>query len=78
MKGTENPDAIVDIRNVSKIYHSYSKPSHRMLELLSGGRKQYARETRALDDGDSRAAPPHPGLLTGPSASSVGGLSGWR
>ena len=57
MKGTENLDAIVDIRNISKIYHSYSKPSHRMLELLSGGRKQYARETRALDDVSLTLAP---------------------
>jgi lipopolysaccharide transport system ATP-binding protein len=50
MKDAESLETIVDIRNVSKIYHSYSKPSHRLLELLSGGRKQYAREVRALDD----------------------------
>lgn len=57
MKGTENTDIIIDIRDVSKIYHSYSKPSHRLLELLSGGRKQYARETRALDNVSLSLAP---------------------
>lgn len=50
MKGRESLDAIIDIRNVSKVYHTYAKPGHRLVELLSGGRKQYARETRALDD----------------------------
>lgn len=43
-------DPIVDIQDVSKIYYGYAKPSHRLVELLSGGRKQYARETRALDN----------------------------
>ena len=41
---------VVELQNVSKIYQTYSTPQHRLLELLSGGRKQYARETRALDD----------------------------
>ncbi len=41
---------VIELANVSKIYHTYSSPRHRLLELLSGGRKQYARETRALDD----------------------------
>lgn len=41
---------VVELHNVSKIYNTYSTPQHRLLELLSGGRKQYARETRALDD----------------------------
>lgn len=41
---------VVELHGVSKIYHSYSTPQHRLFELLSGGRKQYARETRALDD----------------------------
>lgn len=50
MKGAEYPESIIDIRNVSKVYRSYAKPGHRLVELLSGGRKQYGRETRALDD----------------------------
>jgi len=41
---------VVELQNVSKIYQTYSTPQHRLLELISGGRKQYARETRALDD----------------------------
>lgn len=40
----------IEIGNVSKIYRSYSSPRHRLLELMSAGRKQYFRETRALDD----------------------------
>jgi len=39
----------ISLRDVSKVYHTYESPRHRLLELLSGGRKQYARETRALD-----------------------------
>lgn len=40
----------IELSSVSKIYRSYPTPRHRLLELLSGGRKQYFRETRALDD----------------------------
>lgn len=39
----------IQLANVSKIYQTYSSPRERLLELLSGGRKRYARETRALD-----------------------------
>jgi homopolymeric O-antigen transport system ATP-binding protein len=39
----------ISLKDVSKIYRSYSTPQHRLLEILSGGRKRYARETRALD-----------------------------
>src|SRR5262245_19848508 len=39
----------IEVQNVSKLYHTYSNPQHRLLEILSGGRKRYARETRALD-----------------------------
>lgn len=42
--------SVVELHGVSKIYQTYSTPQHRLLELLSGGRKKYARETRALDD----------------------------
>lgn len=41
---------IITFNNVSKIYRTYSSPRHRLLELMSGGRKQFATETRALDD----------------------------
>ena len=43
-------DLALNLEHVSKIYRTYSTPQHRLFELLSGGRKQYARETRALDD----------------------------
>ncbi len=38
------------LQNISKIYRTYSAPSDRLRELLSGGARSYARETRALDD----------------------------
>jgi len=47
---SDSSKAVVELHGVSKIYHTYSTPQHRLLELLSGGRKQYARETRALDN----------------------------
>lgn len=40
----------IALTNVSKVYHTYESPRQRLLELLSGGRTRYARETRALDD----------------------------
>lgn len=49
MKPTPESQAIIEVCEVSKIYRSYTRPSQRMLELLSPGRKQYFRETRALD-----------------------------
>lgn len=45
-----NRTLALKLDNVSKIYRTYSTPQHRLFELLSGGRKQYARETRALDE----------------------------
>src|SRR5215467_1571418 len=39
----------IELQNVSKLYYSYSNPKHRLLEILSGGKKRYARETRAID-----------------------------
>ena len=47
---TTELSAAIELRNISKIYHSYSTPQHRLFELLSRGKKRYARETRALDD----------------------------
>ena len=49
MNSTPVSQAIIEVCEVSKIYRSYTRPSQRMLELLSPGRKQYFRETRALD-----------------------------
>jgi lipopolysaccharide transport system ATP-binding protein len=40
----------IALTGVSKVYHTYESPRQRLLELLSGGRTRYARETRALDD----------------------------
>jgi lipopolysaccharide transport system ATP-binding protein len=41
---------VLELDRVCKIYRSYSTPQHKLLEMLSGGRKKYFRETRALDD----------------------------
>ena len=41
---------VIELANVSKLYHTYPTPRHRLLELISGGRKQYSRETHALDN----------------------------
>lgn len=40
----------IHVSGLSKVYHTYQTPRHRLLELLSGGRKRYASEKRALDD----------------------------
>jgi lipopolysaccharide transport system ATP-binding protein len=50
MTTNENNDLAINFINVSKIYHTYSTPQHRLLEIISGGRKRYAHETRALDN----------------------------
>jgi lipopolysaccharide transport system ATP-binding protein len=41
---------VVELSHISKLYHTYPTPRHRLFEIMSGGRKRYARETRALDD----------------------------
>jgi len=41
---------VIELANVSKLYYTYPTPRHRLLELVSGGRKQYSRETHALDN----------------------------
>ncbi|GGP22638.1 ABC transporter ATP-binding protein [Silvimonas iriomotensis] len=43
-------DLTIRFAGVSKIYHTYSTPRHRLLEILSGGKRNYAHETKALDD----------------------------
>lgn len=50
MKVPECSESIIDIRKISKVYHSYTKPGHRLIELVSGGAMHLGRETRALDD----------------------------
>ncbi len=47
---SDQADTIIDLVGVSKVYRSYRTPRHRLLEIISGGRKRYARETRALDN----------------------------
>lgn len=50
MTTQDNEALAITFSNVSKLYHSYSTPQHRLLEIISGGRKRYARETKALDN----------------------------
>ena len=50
MTTDKNKDLAISFTDVSKVYHTYSTPQHRLLEILSGGRKRYAHETRALDN----------------------------
>ncbi|MCA8480460.1 ABC transporter ATP-binding protein [Burkholderia multivorans] len=47
---TQDHSKVIELSNISKIYRSYSSPRHRLLELMSAGKRQYFRETRALDD----------------------------
>lgn len=46
---TQDRSKVIELNNISKIYRSYSSPRHRLLELMSAGKRQYFRETRALD-----------------------------
>lgn len=39
----------VELAGVTKVYRTYGSPQQRLKELLSGGRRRYYRETRALD-----------------------------
>jgi len=50
MQSNDVSTPMLELAGVTKIYRSYSTPQHKLLEMLSGGRKQYFRETRALDD----------------------------
>jgi lipopolysaccharide transport system ATP-binding protein len=49
MKNESNNDLVIELTDVSKVYHTYPTPRHRLMEILSRGRKRYSRETRALD-----------------------------
>ncbi|MBF7728996.1 ABC transporter ATP-binding protein [Pseudomonas sp. N040] len=57
MTRTPVADTIIEVCEVSKVYRSYARPSHRLRELLSPGRQQYFRETRALDGVSFSLAP---------------------
>jgi len=50
MPPVEHSAPIMSFDQVSKVYRSYSTPQQKLREMLSLGRKQYFRETRALDD----------------------------
>jgi lipopolysaccharide transport system ATP-binding protein len=50
MTSTRNNGPIIKLEHVSKFYRSYTNPRHRLLELISNGRKEYSTEIRALDD----------------------------
>ena len=43
-------DVVVSAQKLAKCYHMYEKPHHRLLQILSGERKQYYREFWALKD----------------------------
>lgn len=43
-----NDDLAIDVRDVGKSYHIYERPSHRLLQGLARGRRQYYREFWAL------------------------------
>lgn len=40
----------ISVDGVTKVYRTYEKPWHKLAELVSGDRRKYARETRALDN----------------------------
>ncbi|CAM4277235.1 ABC transporter domain-containing protein [Bordetella tumbae] len=42
-------DVAIELSNINKIYHTYQSPKHRLLEILTNGKRRYAKETRALD-----------------------------
>ncbi|MEN3292711.1 MAG: lipopolysaccharide transport system ATP-binding protein [Burkholderiales bacterium] len=46
---TEKKNLAIEAAAVSKVYQTYAKPRHRLMEILSGGRRRYASETHALD-----------------------------
>lgn len=52
-----NGDLAIDVRDVGKSYHIYERPSHRLLQGLSRGRKQYYREFWALRGVDLQVRP---------------------
>ena len=49
---TPSAGAVVTLRNLSKKYPIYERPSHKLLELLTWGKRQFHREFWALRDID--------------------------
>ena len=45
-----NNDVIIDVKNISKFFEIYEKPSHRLWQMLYRGRKQFYRPFWALKD----------------------------
>lgn len=43
-------DTAIRIESLQKVYRTYASPKHRLMELMSGGKSQYAQENWALDD----------------------------
>ncbi|MFT4060537.1 MAG: ABC transporter ATP-binding protein [Legionella sp.] len=40
----------ITVKNISKCFHIYERPQHRLLQMLWRGRKQFGREFWAVDD----------------------------
>ncbi|HOD94257.1 MAG TPA: ABC transporter ATP-binding protein [Candidatus Hydrogenedentes bacterium] len=40
----------LNLQNVSKVYHIYEAPHHRLLQMIYGYRRRFFREFKALDD----------------------------
>ncbi len=47
---SDNNDIVLSVKNVSKCYEMYGKPSHRLWQTLSMGRKTFYKEFWALRD----------------------------
>lgn len=43
-------ETAISVRSISKTFHIYDKPRDRLLQMFSGGRRQYYREFWALND----------------------------
>ncbi len=52
-----SPPAAVTLRNLSKKYPIYERPSHKLLELLTWGKRQFHQEFWALKDIDLEVSP---------------------
>lgn len=46
---TKENSPIIELTEITKVYHTYSSPRHRLLEIASRGKKRYSHENRALD-----------------------------
>ncbi|HEY0294154.1 MAG TPA: ABC transporter ATP-binding protein [Bordetella sp.] len=48
MTATDN-DKAIELVDITKTYYTYAAPKQRLLEIISGGKKRYAKESKALD-----------------------------